>query len=110
MVVSVEPALGLFFRINTKPNWQKSVLIKKVFNIWLEHDSFLECGQPLILDDYIVDMSVRSRGIIGCLDAHLVKQILLAMAEDEKVSIEDFEAVAAALKPLIPNPRTAKNP
>src|SRR5215203_1726956 len=65
MVVCISPELGLFFRINTEPNWQTSIkLFRGPNHLFLEHDSHLECGEPLDLDEYVVEESIyRERGI-----------------------------------------------
>jgi hypothetical protein len=55
-----------------------------------------------MLDDYVVEKSMRERGVIGSLHISTVREILSVMANDERVSEEDFEAIAAALKPLVP--------
>ena len=56
MVVCVDATNGYFFRINTKGHWQHSVpLSKKDHGTFLDHDSHLECGDPLELDDYVID-------------------------------------------------------
>lgn len=101
MVVCVEPELGYFFRINTEPKWQNPVLIKRNDNDWLEHDSYLECGQPLVLDDYIVDLSLKGRGVIGRLNFSLVNVILTAMSKDDRVTEEDFDSIKKVLRRLI---------
>jgi hypothetical protein len=66
MVVCVEGELGFFFRINTKAGWQQSVLLKKSpDHPFLDHDSHLECGDPLELDDYVIEQSLNRKGAIG---------------------------------------------
>jgi hypothetical protein len=73
MVVCVEATLGFFFRINSRPNWQQSLPLKKgADHPFLDHDSFLECGDPLELDDYVIDESLRQKGVIGALSQALI--------------------------------------
>jgi hypothetical protein len=73
MVVCVEAKLGFFFRINTRPNWQQSLLLKKgTDHPFLDHDSYLECGDPLELDDYVVEQSLDGKGVIGTVSQALI--------------------------------------
>ncbi|WP_188914110.1 hypothetical protein [Salinarimonas ramus] len=82
MVACVEPTLGLFYRINTK-RWPPAVkLVRDPLHPFLDHDSYLECGDPLELDDYIVDASLRRNGVVGEVHRSLSNEIvgLLALA------------------------------
>jgi hypothetical protein len=99
MVVCLEPVLGLFFRINTDPKWQTPVkLQKEPHHRFLEHDSHLECGDPLELDDYIIEQSIERRGgIIGCVHQSLAPLIYAAIKSARTVSAADKECVRRAL-------------
>ena len=98
MVVCIEPSLGLFFRINTEDKWQTPIrLIKTPHHEFLHHDSYLECGDPLELDDYVIDESVNARGVIGTIDPSLVKDIYAAVEEARTVSPADKQKIKAAL-------------
>jgi hypothetical protein len=64
MVVCIEPSLGFFYRINSEGKWQFPVPLRNVDHPFLKHDSFIECGEPFELDDYLIDESVRRNGIL----------------------------------------------
>lgn len=98
MVVCVEPTLGFFFRINSRANYQIPVpLLKVPHHGWLHHDSYLEAGQPMELDDYIIDQSLADRGVIGSVHPSVVPQIVEAMNRSKIISDVDKAAVCAAL-------------
>jgi hypothetical protein len=96
MVACVEPGRGWFFRINTKP-WQTPVRLAASDHPFLRRDSYLECGQPLDLDDYIIEQSLRERGVIGQINSKLVGEIFKAVRETRTVSAADKEAIRRAL-------------
>jgi hypothetical protein len=103
MGVCIEPKLGLFFRINTDPKWQTPVrLIKQPYHPFLNHDSYLECGDPLELDDYVVDECLRRRGVIGAIHPSLVPDIYAAVQATKTISAADKESIRVALG--IPSP------
>ncbi|WP_306252624.1 hypothetical protein [Parvularcula sp. IMCC14364] len=63
MVVAISIREGLFLRINSKPNFRPTVkLPKEPDHSFLEHDSYLNCGTVLELDDYIISESLRRNG------------------------------------------------
>ncbi|RAI42558.1 hypothetical protein [Rhodoplanes roseus] len=98
MVVCVEPSLGLFFRINTAPKWQHAVALARTpHHEFLKWDSYLECGEPLELDEYVVDESLRDRGVIGTIDRALVREIVAAIQKARTISPADKERLKAAL-------------
>lgn len=97
MVVCVDPKLGLFFRINTDPKWQTPVKLEQAAHKFLEWDSYLECGEPLDLDDYIIDESLRKRGVIGQVIPQLAKEIYAAVASAKTISPADKELIRKAL-------------
>jgi hypothetical protein len=98
MVVCIEPALGLFFRINTKRWGNPPVPLSVVNHIWLDHDSYLECGEPLSLDDYMVEQSIEEKGIIGTIDAALAETICASVKNATTITAADKTAIRAALK------------
>lgn len=98
MVVCVEPARGFFFRINTEPKWQTPIAIKKSEHPFLEHDSHLECGIPLDLDEYVVQQSLDGRGVIGTIHKRHVPEIIEAVAKAATLSQNDKTAITAALE------------
>jgi hypothetical protein len=98
MVVCVEPSLGFFFRINTEPHWQTPVLLERLpHHQFLANDSHLECGDPLELDDYIIEESINFRGVIGSIHPSLAQQIYAAISAARTVRQSDKELVRIAL-------------
>lgn len=98
MVACVECSLGFFFRINSRANWQVSLpLIKENLHPFLEHDSFLECGCPLELDDFIVEESIRLKGVVGSVHISLVPDILKVVAQERLLTRSDKAAIATFL-------------
>ena len=98
MVVWVEPALGFFFRINTEDKWQTPVkLIRVPDHLFLKHDSHLECGDPLELDDYVIEQALNGQGVIGQVSRTLVPAILEAVKTAKTLSERDKAAIRAAL-------------
>lgn len=97
MVVCLEPALGLFFRINTEAMWQTPVLLTRADHPFLKWDSHLECGEPLELDEYMIEESIRDRGIIGRVKPELAAVIWGAVAAAKTISDDDKGAIRAAL-------------
>jgi hypothetical protein len=98
MVVCVEPEAGYFFRINSEPKWQGPVLLKKVENAFLKHDSYLECGAPLDLDEYIVNEALREKGVIGRVNDKVVVEIIATLEKAYSVAPADREMICAVLR------------
>jgi hypothetical protein len=61
----------------------------------------LECGGPLELDDYVIDESLRGRGIRGRVSATLIPDILKAMEANKEIAPKDKETIRAFLSPLM---------
>jgi len=97
MVVCIEPDLGMFFRINTKDRWQVSVKLALEDHPFLDHDSYLECGDPLELDDYVIEEALRRRPVIGTLSRMLIASILVAIESARTLSARDKAAIRTAL-------------
>ena len=97
MVACIEPDQGLFFRINSKGTWQTPVKLEKQDHDFLERDSFLECGEPLELDEYLIDESIADRGIIGAVSATKVQEIYQAVLGASSLSQADKEEIRKAL-------------
>ena len=96
-VMCVEPQEGWFYRINTKP-WRPAVpLLRLPHHPFLDHDSFIECGDPLMLDDYIVDEALRVHGVIGLIDSSLCPAIICALDKASYLRDTDRELIRAAL-------------
>lgn len=97
MVVCIEPTLGFFYRINTEGKWQVPVPILKTDHPFLNHDSFIECGEPFELDDYLIDESIRRSGVLGQIAASLALSIYRAAVRASTVSLHDKELIRLAL-------------
>jgi hypothetical protein len=93
MVVCIDPENGLFFRINTEPKWQTPVLLLKRDNNWLKHDSYLECGEPLELDDYIIEQSDP----IGAVCHTAIREIVAAVEKSMTLSPADVRNIKTNL-------------
>ena len=98
MVVCVEPEAGYFFRINSEPKWRGPVLLKKIENTFLHHDSYLECGGPLDLDEYVVNEALRGKGVIGRVNDNVVGEIIATLEKAYTVSPADREMICAVLR------------
>ncbi len=97
MVVCIEPHLGLFFRINTKDNRQTPVKLLAREHPFLDHNSHLECGEPLELDDYVIEQALERKPVLGKLSRDLVAAILSAVESAKTLSQRDKAAIRAAL-------------
>jgi hypothetical protein len=103
MVVCVEPHLNFFFRINSNDNWQPCIPIaRQPDHMFLKWDSFIQCS-ILVFDDYIVDQSLRRKGIIGSVSTSLCSELLMALGACN-ASRSDRNAIRAVLEPLVPSP------
>jgi hypothetical protein len=96
MVVAVCPELGWFYRINTKP-WTPAVKLSRELHPWLRHDSFLECGDPLELDDYTILESLRHHGIVGRVDRSLAQPVVEIVRQMRTLSAADKDRIEASL-------------
>lgn len=98
MVVCIEPELGIFFRINSNEHWPKSIPIPlKGHEKFLDHDSFIECGSPLDLDEYVIDESLAEKGIIGKADPNLANLIYDMVKDEPLISPADKAKIRKAL-------------
>jgi hypothetical protein len=85
MVVCIDPEKGWFFRINTK-RWPIAVPLLAAENEWLRHDSFLECGEPLEIDSYVI-----SKGrVIGAVCSAAIPLIAAAIKSCPTLSSADM--------------------
>jgi hypothetical protein len=100
MVVCVEAAKGYFFRINSRGHRQPAVPLLKgeQEHSFLWWDSYLECGGFLELDDYVVEQSLRAKGIIGQISKKLITQILAALNASEEMSPQDKGSINSFLE------------
>lgn len=97
MVICVEPKIGLFFRINTDPKWQTPIRIRQIDHPFLKWDSHIECGLPMELDDYVIEQSLRRRGVIGKIARRHVAAICAVVDEAKDLTPADKAAIKAAL-------------
>ena len=98
MVVCVETFIGLFLRINTEDKWPVPVFLEKVRNPFLSWDSYLQCGRPLEIDDYLIDESVRQRGVLGVIHQSCVLDICAAVRRSPYFRDSDRSAILHALQ------------
>lgn len=102
MIVAIRPDLGWFYRINTKP-WKPAVpLIRMPLHPWLDHDSFLECGDPLELDDFTIEESLRRHGVVGRVDPSLAEPVRATVLTLRTMSQSDKAEILAALDLIRP--------
>lgn len=105
MVVCIEPRLGLFFRINSEGKWQIPVRIERSTHPFLKWDSNIECGEPLELDDYVIDQALRGRGVVGEILPQIAPRIWAAVQTAKSISERDKDAIRRALRiPHAPPP------
>jgi hypothetical protein len=111
MVVCIHPANGWFYRINTKSHWHPSIALNRLpDHSFLDHDSFLQCGDFLDLDDYVIEQSMNREGIIGKISPLLCGQIITALAGAIYVTESDKSQIRNILQPLIAPPPAANIP
>lgn len=98
MVVCIHPENGWYYRINTKSHWRPCVAIPLADHSFLDHDSFLECGDPLELDDYLIEEALeKTNGPIGRISSGLCAEIVAALAECRTLKARDQEEIRRAL-------------
>lgn len=104
MVVCIDADLGLYFRINTRGNYQVPVKLERARHPFLDHDSYLECGDPLELDDYVIEEGMRShRGLVGRVDCVVVPLVWDAARKAQTIAPRDKAAIFAALSSACPD-------
>lgn len=97
LIVCIHPKNGWFYRINTKP-WRPAVLItKEPHNTFLDHNSYLECGDPLELDDYIIQEAIDRYGVIGTLHVEVCDGIKKYLAVANTLSKLDKDEICEIL-------------
>lgn len=97
MMVCVEPDLGFFFRINTKGHWPASILIEKRRNPFLHHDSYLQCGELIELDEFVVDEILDEKGLYGELDKSYAAAICRTLDSVSTIRKSDTDAIRQCL-------------
>jgi hypothetical protein len=101
MVACVEPDQGFFYRINTKGHWRPAVSLLKSEHPFLAHDSYLECGDPLEVDDYLIEEGLRARGVIGSLSPNACRSVEAVLDQARTLSPADKAAIRAALARMV---------
>lgn len=97
-VICVEPALGLFLRINSDGWRDGSVAIDVArHSAFLRHDSFIECSSPLDPDSYIIERALRASGVLGRVDLGLAQAICDAVMQNAAIARRDKVAICRAL-------------
>jgi len=101
MVACVEPRQGFFYRINTKGHWRPAVRLSRAEHPFLDHDSHLECGDPLEIDDYLIEEGLRHRGVIGALSPSACRAVEAVLDQARTLSRADKAAIRAALAEIV---------
>lgn len=97
-VVCVEPALGLFLRINSDGWRDGSVAIDVArHSAFLRHDSFIECSSPLDPDSFILDRALRATGVLGRVHQSLAQPICDAVMQNAAIARRDKVAICRAI-------------
>lgn len=97
MVVAIHPANGWFYRINTKP-WRPAVLLERSpDHLFLDHDSYLECWDPLELDDDTIERSMRRKGVIDSVSLSKRDEIKRYLIGARWLSRADKDQICAVL-------------
>ena len=97
MLVCIQPDCGYFFRINSRP-WQPALKIEKCpHHEFLKWDSYLECKTPLELDEFTIEQSINSKGIVGRIHKSLAPEIFSEVKNSITISLNDQNAIGIAL-------------
>lgn len=97
MMVCVEPDLGFFFRINTKGHWPASILIEMRSNPFLRRDSYLQCGELIELDEFVIDEILDEKGLYGELDKSYAAVICRTLDSVSTIRKSDKDAIRQCL-------------
>ena len=101
MVVCVSPHDGWFYRINSRSHHRPCIaLARSPDHLFLKHDSYLEVGEPLELDDYVVGEALGKSGIIGRVDPGHCAAILGHLAEARYLNEADKAKIRTILGDL----------
>lgn len=97
-LICVEPTIPLFLRINSDGWRSGSVLIPCAgHKAFLKHDSFIECGDPIDPDSFIVEDAIRKHGILGSVDPALAQAIAQGVMNTATIARKDKVAICIAL-------------
>lgn len=98
MVVCIHPENGCFYRVNSKSHWRPCILLpKEPDHGFLDHDSYLQCGDPLELDDYVIEEAITRYGVIGKISAVHCEEIVACLDQALYLSDDDKAAIRRAL-------------
>ena len=99
LVVCVEPNEGWFYRFNSKDKWKPCFKVEACtpHHTFLDHDSYLQCGDPLELDDYLLDEGLSKYGIIGSLHIQHAADICAELGKAGYLSDADKGKIKAVL-------------
>jgi hypothetical protein len=97
MVACVNPADGVFYRINSRPFLKPNIPLPKTpHHEWLDHDSYLHID-PLVLDDYIVGEALKRGGVIGAVSPLLSRDIKRLTLDVRYMTLAEKQAICACL-------------
>lgn len=98
MIVCVCPTRCWFMRINSRPIWPGSTLLRQIEHPkFLLHDSYLECGTYLdILEDEILDLFERE-GIVGSLSKTALKSAIDRIKQQPTLRQAERDIIVANL-------------
>lgn len=97
MAVCVAPKFGLFFRINSRDHWEPAVTIRAADHRFLKWDSYIECGNLLVLDESMIEDGLVDDDPIGSIHVRIVADILAAVAANPLISELDKRSIRNAL-------------
>jgi hypothetical protein len=98
MVVCVDPANGVYFRINSRGHWPESIpLPKNADHSFLDHDSYIECGAALSWDDFAIDESIKHHGDIGSISDDVARRVFDRVKATRLLTPIDRASILAAL-------------
>lgn len=97
MAVCVAPKFGLFFRINSRDHWEPAVAIRAADHGFLKWDSYIECGNLLVLDESMIEDGLVDDDPIGSIHVRIVADILAAVAANPLISELDKRSIRNAL-------------
>ncbi len=97
-IVCVEPDKGLFLRINSDGWRDGSVSIAvAAHSAFLRHDSYIECGELLEPDSFIIERALADGGIRGRIDTAMARAICDALMRTGAIARRDRMAICRAL-------------
>lgn len=97
-VVCVEPDLGLYLRINSDGWRDGSVeVIRDKHAPFLHWDSFIECGDVLELDEFVIQDALDDKGILGSISDELCQEIADSVQHCSRLNMKDRLDIRAAL-------------